>query len=136
MRGIVAIAVAVGALLVLPALCISGLIIHPCECADALEGKCEAGCAHEPDGGHESHGDHESGCGHESECSDDPCTNLFVRYERLGDDFDAAPDAAAPCFVSDLTSAQRGTQVARRENVCWPDSRTLPIPISDVPLLI
>ena len=79
-----------GSLLIVPGLCVSGLITHACECAE--ETSCVSEC----------HCDVESGCEHESGCSEDPCSIWAVRAERRGDDSITPPQLAT--FTSTFLS--------------------------------
>lgn len=46
----------------LPALCVSGVLVHACDCESS------------------------TGCGHETECADDPCASVAPLREETADD--------------------------------------------------
>ena len=98
---------------VLPPLCTSGLLVHPCDC------------------------DSPSGCSHETECLDDPCCAVvIVRLESSPrasglPDLTAAPLDDAPTLPADdrlRLPNHRHSQPVRRGNRTYADS--------DIPLLI
>lgn len=126
MRRVVTIAAVLHSLLIVPALCVGGVITHACDCDGVEETCCPSECDCEA----------QSGCGHESECSDDPCSVPFVRTDRQGDNVIAA---AQPAFLA-LVFLNEGEQpsfkaIAARWDVSlpWHDK---PYPSSDLPLLI
>lgn len=97
-------------LLLGPALCVSGVMLHPCD--------CPAGAI----------------CAHESECSLDPCEDAVLRDAtsvRTG--LILAPIADLPTVSSTrpVTTVER-TQKFRE----IPDRIRLPYPPTDLPLLI
>lgn len=102
---------AVWALLALPALCVGGVIVHPCDCAAT------------------------SGCGHEAACWTDPCNTITVRTEQQGDIGMPAPGAASVpvCWTVDLQVFAEAFRVDASES---PPCENLPYPRSDIPLLI
>ena len=59
-------AIGVWALLLMPALCVGGVLMHPCE------------CTHSEDADHPE----ESGCGHESHCAADPCGDIVTKPDE------------------------------------------------------
>ena len=63
------IAIGVWALLLMPALCVGGVLIHPCD------------CTHSGDEDHPEKG----GCGHESQCAADPCGDVVTRPSETQD---------------------------------------------------
>ena len=98
---------------VLPSLCTSGLLVHPCDC------------------------DSPSGCRHETECSDDPCCaavivqpDLSVRALALPELTAAPLDDAATVGADELCAAplQRPSQSLDRWRHAFSDN--------DLPLLI
>lgn len=66
----------------MPALCVGGVLEHPCaperkQCQDTDASKClheEPGCPHDGD------------CGHESDCESDPCATTVIGRERSSKD--------------------------------------------------
>lgn len=112
-KRLLAISVAVWALVMLPALCMGGVIGHSCDCAS------------------------EELCRHEIDCDDDPCGQLSSAPRQRG----AAPDtlahhtpiaahAAAP--VHSLGSLGRGPEAPPPPRQC----AGIPFAPSDTPLLI
>ena len=122
MRRIVAISFAVGWLLDVPTLCVSGLITHACECVDVLASPCDPGCGHE------------AGCHHENGCSDDPCSTPVVRNQRPRDGVDTTPPSPVPCVA--FNTGPRSDQTIRSEGRTSSRPQGLPFPPSDIPLLI
>jgi len=131
MRDYLALVLVVGALVAVPALCVGGLIEHPCDCEP-----CHDRGAPGPgrDGGHEDDG---GGCGHEDTCVNDPCTSLVARQDRSDETIDDWPPCA--CFSIELFGLIRDSLNDRalgrdgRPTGCSPN---LPYPPSDLPLLI
>jgi hypothetical protein len=115
----------------MPALCVAGVLEHPCAPDDNHCEKTDThDCSHE-----EPDSPHDGGCGHESDCESDPCSTMVVGRERSSDDgpivsLDAV--AIAPCTensVQALRSTWSPDDVATG-NV------QLPTHPSDIPLLI
>jgi hypothetical protein len=76
-RSILATGLVAWALIGAPALCVAGLIRHPCESAGIACRTTVADCACDADPG-----DPESpNSSHEGDCDQDPCTGLVVRPE-------------------------------------------------------
>ena len=106
-RRISCILVVVLSVLVVPALCMGGVLLHPCECC------------------------HEDECGHEDACASDPCPEWVVRNDDFTHDVTEDQPSAAPaqilndeaCFIERRLSAAQTRPV-------------LPFPASDIPLLI
>ena len=118
------ISVAVASFLVVPALCIGGVITHACECASEFACACNTGC------------EHESGCGHESGCADDPCGIRVVRPVRRGDD---VVTVSTPAIFTTIISTNLNTRSAQMVDAGTyesPGDKRLPFPSSDLPLLI
>lgn len=103
---------ALGLVVVLPALCAAGAIAHPCNCGPA------------------------AGCHHESDCADDPCGNDVVVSRSQGRHIDSAlPIAiAATCGVS--SNAAADTLASANVDAEAPPGVGFPLHASDVPLLI
>ena len=73
------------ALVLMPALCVGGVLMHPCD------------CPHSQDADHQE----KESCGHEAECATDPCGTVVT---RPSDGHDDAPNLDAFAFASPLTS--------------------------------
>ena len=119
------------AMLWLPALCMGGVISHPCD-DHAVPG-------HDDSPGHpdEPEAPHDPGCSHESDCSADPCSQRVARHERQGGGVDAAelPPAALP----GRPSVGPHVDPSVLPSPCGPpppENEDLPFPPSDIPLLI
>ena len=121
---ILAIFVAVASFLVVPALCMGGVIKHACECASETARACE------------TEGEHESGCGHEGGCLDDPCSVRVVRPERQSDDVVTVSQPEVSTTIILTTVCQPSTRMVRAGTHEWTGGRKLPFPSSDLPLLI
>ena len=129
MRGIQAILIVISSLVVVPALCMGGVITHVCECDEAPLSGTHSEDEHEHDS--------DSGCGHESDCADDPCENLVVRLDRHADDVTADLQSPVPCELLPVLAIVHGDiQAVRINDFGLPPSKHLPFPISDIPLLI
>lgn len=124
MRQVVTIFAVLSSLLLVPALCVGGVLIHACDCM------VETCCL--PDTGTHD----QSGCGHESGCCDDPCDMRVVRTEHRIEQMVAAPRP----MVCSLMCMDAGKQLlvwAKRLDL--QESRRTncqPYPSSDLPLLI
>ena len=115
----------------MPALCVAGLLEHPC----APEGKhCQDTDA--PDCSHEEPDcPHDGGCSHESDCESDPCSTMVFGRERTSDD--------GPLVSLDAVAAAQWTEHSVQvlgstripDNVAT-DSVQIPTHPSDIPLLI
>lgn len=121
---VLTISVGVASFLVVPPLCMGGVITHACESVS------ESACTHET--GHE----HESGCGHEGGCPDDPCSVRFVRPEHYGDDVAAVAQPAISTTIILTTVNQPPAQMVLAGTHELPGGKKLPFPPSDLPLLI
>ncbi len=73
------------ALVVMPALCTGGVLLHPCD------------CPHSQDADHQE----KEGCGHESECGTDPCGTVVT---RPSDGYEVTIDLHASSIASALPS--------------------------------
>ena len=124
MSRVVAISVAVGLFLILPALCVGGLITHPCDRADMPRANSEPGCEHESD------------CHHDSTCPDDPCSNVVTRSNRRGVDGNPTLQSPAPCVTSGTIPVQGACLAFQCEGLATTHLKNLPFPHSDIPLLI
>ena len=118
------ISVAVGSFVILPALCVGGLITHACDFADMPGCNSEPGCEHESD------------CHHESTCSDDPCDNMVTRSNRPGVDGNPTSQSPTPCVTSDTIPAQGACLTFQCKDLTTTYLKNLPFPHSDIPLLI
>ena len=123
MRRMVTIAAALSSLLIVPALCVSGVITHACDCAE--ETRCPPDCDC----------DRESDCRHEGECPDDPCSIRVVRTERQGGNVMGAPEPSTCVSKLDHETAQPGRTVfAALTSSSGRNNQ--PYPSSDLPLLV
>ncbi len=110
--------------LVVPGLCVGGVISHACDCTSEPTPSCHADC------------DHKAGCGHEGECPDDPCSVRVVRPDRQTDDIDSVAHTAVSTPII-FTAATPPTLMADRTGEqLWPGGTMLPLLPSDLPLLI
>ncbi len=109
---------------VVPALCVLGVVAHPCD--DGETTRCDTDCDCGP-------GDT---CGHDSDCADDPCSTVVTRPERKENDPTAW--APAPAAVADLSSdgLECPTPAYPDNSAATPFPRKIPYPPSDLPLLI
>lgn len=124
MRRVVTIVAALNSLLIVPALCMGGVITHACECVEETCCPTECDC------------DDRSGCGHESGCSDDPCSVVVVRPQRQGDDVAAVSSPVVFTTIIQTAVTQTSVQTVRAGLYEWPGGKMLPLPPSDLPLLI
>lgn len=112
-REISSVLVVVLSVMVVPALCMGGVLLHPCDCC------------------------HEDDCGHEDACASDPCSEWVVRHDDFTHGFTETQPAPAgqanadPARISydDAFRGERRIPVA-------PPRPMLPFPASDLPLLI
>lgn len=116
--------------LVVPALCMGGVITHACECPSDIARTCEADCEHGSDGGHES------GCGHEGGCPEDPCSIEVLRPEHHGDDIVTPSQPSASITIILVAVTQPSVQTEHAGTQKWPGGKKLAFPPSDLPLLI
>lgn len=114
----------VWAVLALPWFCSAGVITHACECSEI------AGCSHDTDCGHEF------GCRHEGGCPEDPCSSVFTRAERQGDDVYAPGQGSSTCLAVVDDDVRRFSKANWAGNVVLSQLPNLPFPLSDIPLLI
>lgn len=109
---------------IVPALCVLGVVAHPCDCGETAD--CESG--------------HDCGpgdpCRHEANCADDPCSTFVIRPER--EDNDPTARAQAPTALADFRSDgfDRPTLAHPHSSAVSPLPRKLPYPPSDLPLLL
>ena len=123
MRRVVTIAAALSSLLIVPALCVSGVITHACDCAEETRCPPECDCNRESD------------CRHEGECPDDPCSIRVVRTDRQGDDVMGAAEPSTCVSTFDHETEQpRRTVLADLTET--PGRNNQPYPPSDLPLLV
>ena len=106
------ISILVWAFLAVPALCIGGVLLHACQCADV--------------------GD----CAHEVACAEDPCGDLVVRPDSSDGVDDAGPRVVEklPSF-SEATLKQPIAATSHPSSLPFP-GQNLSLPPSDLPLLI
>jgi hypothetical protein len=101
--------IATWALMVMPALCTAGVILHACDCGT------------------------ESDCDHEAGCSSDPCENITVRNSRPAPIATPVPTSFSACLPADLPAL---VQALRTDAPNPLPRQNLPYPPSDLPLLI
>ena len=123
MGHMVTIAAALISLLIVPTLCVSGVITHACDCAEETCCAAECDCNRESD------------CRHETECPDDPCSIRVVRTERQGDDVLGAPQPSTCVSTFDHETEQPGRTVFAGLTES-PGRNNRPYPSSDLPLLV
>lgn len=103
------------ALLLLPALCMGGWLIHPCDCGTTV------------------------GCEHEADCASDPCEIGMARSDSWSQSSDelAAPTANHSAIV-DPAPNSLDTEHRNQRPMTSPlaFSKALPFPQADLPLLI
>lgn len=102
-------------LLLLPALCTGGWLLHPCDCGSSL------------------------GCEHESECASDPCEIGVARSDSWAQDYDDAHvQATNPSALLDdtLDRPERGPIGHQPRTTPLIFRKALPFPPADLPLLI
>ena len=124
------ISVVLASFLVVPALCMGGLITHACDCA--TETACHCGV----DGEHESGCEDESGCGHEGDCSDDPCSVQVVRPNRQSDDVVTVSPPAASATIIYIAVKRPSVQTEHAGTHECLGGKNLSLPSGDLPLLI
>lgn len=110
--------------LVVPALCMGGVITHACECDSEIERTGDADCGHE------------TGCGHEGACPEDPCGIEVLRPEHHGDDIVTISQPAGSTTILLIAVTQSSVQTKHAGTEEWPGGKKLPFPPSDLPLLI
>jgi hypothetical protein len=111
-----------------PALCLGGVLVHPCECpVEGCEDSAnELGCVPEE----------KDGCGHESSCSGDPCAMLRVGQTAFAADLEMTL-FVAPISIHDADiEIDRLAQAPGVRSAETPPRTSLPYPPSDLPLLI
>ena len=121
---ILTISVALASFQVVPALCLGGVIRHACDCAAETACDCKADC------------NHESGCGHEGGCADDPCSIQVVRTGRQSDDVVTVSPPVVSTTIIHIAVTQPSIQTEGAGTRGWPGGKNLPLPSSDLPLLI
>lgn len=123
MVNIPTVSMAIIPLLVVPALCMGGVVVHDCECAAEITCSCETNCEHKTE------------CGHEDECPGESCTIRVVSPQRQHDHIGAARPDTSMALISSVVKQSRGESVYARM-LELPGTRELPFPPSDLPLLI
>ena len=100
----------VALLIVVPALCMAGVLLHPCDCGSG------------------------SSCAHEMQCESDPCGDDVLRPAPVAH---AAPTDAAPCALAPAGALPSPSATAPA-NVKWSSTSRLGRRLhdSDVPLRI
>ena len=93
--------------LAVPALCVSGALLHPCECGAAI------------------------GCAHEEQCSEDPCIDLLVLPGTASDHLQTAVVASSACSFWPLFFPETPAVV-----LPLLATTNLPCPTSVLPLLL
>lgn len=124
MRQVVTIVAALNSLLIVPALCVGGMITHACDCVEETCCPAECDC------------DDRSGCGHESGCADDPCSVLVVRPQRQSDNVVAVASPVVVTTIFHIAVTQASAQAVRAGLRERPGGKMLPLPPGDLPLLI
>jgi len=102
-------------LLLLPALCMGGWLLHPCDCESSI------------------------GCQHESDCASDPCEVGLARSDSWSQHQDGADFGTANTPVALLASSsslEPGHICHRPNSSSLAFARVLPFPPADLPLLI
>lgn len=100
-------------LIVLPALCMGGMLVHDCECTIQSE------------------------CGHEADCADDPCSDLSVTSRENNDLIDMLPSTSLTLIDLDTPYRLRADKVHFLAYcICSLHGQQLPFAPSDLPLLI
>ena len=130
MSRILAISVALGPLLVLPALCMGGIIAHECACDTGPSHPAEPLCRSDHNCGHHP------GHGHERGCAEDPCNITAVRPVRgVGVVLDAPQPAtwAQTGRGGDEPPVAVSTVAGANPRLGY---KNLPFPLSDLPLLV
>jgi hypothetical protein len=107
-----------------PRLCATGILTHPCDCAETTGSR--PGCDGEPD----------AACPHEADCADDPCSPLVAKPTRK--ETKSAAPASAPMVSADMLSDEYGRLAGadRNRRSVSLTSGNLPYPPSDLPLLL
>jgi hypothetical protein len=102
------------ALLIVPTFCLSGILLHNCECGQ------------------------EEQCGHEEDCSTDPCKSVITASRNGAGDF-ADAVVQYPSVSDDITTM---IEPSARRVLLGPcplaiqKKPNLPFPSSDIPLLV
>ena len=94
-------------LLAVPALCVGGALLHPCECGAAI------------------------GCAHEEQCSEDPCSDLLVLPGTASDHLQTAVAASSACSFCPLFFPETPAVALSLLAIA-----NLPCPTSALPLLL
>ena len=102
-------------LLLLPALCTGGWLLHPCDCGSNI------------------------GCEHEDDCSSDPCEIGMARPDSssLSYSQEDAQMASTPAVLDPASNNPDSGARGRRPNTsALTSQKALPFPPADLPLLI
>jgi hypothetical protein len=102
-------------LLLLPALCTGGWLLHPCDCGSTI------------------------GCEHEADCSSDPCEIGMARPDSSSQSHGEsdAQMASTPAVLDELSNSPDPGYRGRRPNTSpLTPQKALPFPPTDLPLLI
>ena len=101
-------------LLLLPALCTGGWLLHPCDCGSAI------------------------GCEHETDCDSDPCEIGLARSDSWSQNHvDESATASAPVLLDDASRNLDLGQLGHRPHASSRAfKKALPFPPTDLPLLI
>ncbi|MHC4064177.1 MAG: hypothetical protein ACYSUQ_06550 [Planctomycetota bacterium] len=110
---------------VVPALCVSGVLAHPCGCEETAG--CDAEC--EPNPG-------TCQCQHEADCGDDPCGTVLTKPKS--DENDAAALVQPSVAPADLPDDDHRRCTSTGPQVRWESlpRDALPYHPSDLPLLL
>ena len=114
---------AVASFLVVPALCVGGMITHACDCPTDPPA-CHTDCGHEV------------GCGHEGECPDDPCSVRVVRPQRHNDDVVTISHTVVSTSIILTAVTQPSLKTDRAGAQQWSGGGRLPFLPGDLPLLV
>jgi len=115
----------------MPALCVAGVLEHPCAPHQGHDKETE-----HPDCPHEEPGcPHDDDCGHESDCASDPCSSTIVGRERLNHEGPSLllQPVTIPQSANTFVAASRLLHIARD---MASEMVQVPTHPSDVPLLI
>ena len=111
-RQLIAIAFVTWSLIAMPALCVGGVVAHPCDCATP------------------------GGCIHEGDCDNDPCSVSAARVEKQTNDLGAPGAIASAGLACPTVGRDELAQPSLRDVFRPPSGSNLPYRESDIPLLI
>lgn len=113
---------------VVPALCMGGAIVHPCDPTDGacLDPAGRTGCPQDP----------ADGCRHENSCSNDPCGSFKAVKAPGGSDVELALSTAWPRIPDATLAPMAKTETIKASASESPPDAKRPFPPADLPLLI